>query len=568
MPRRRRSKGVAARLSALNRLLKAKRQRSELETGCIHRAITDLENEKQNGLIWNEAEAVRAVQFCALLRHWQGPCQGQPFKLQPWQEQLIVAPLFGWFREHDGRRRFTESYIEVPRKNGKSFLAAAIALQGLLADRESGPEVYVVATKFDQAMIVFRDAVNSMRQNPQLQKLVTTFKQSLLCPGNSGFLKPICGNPDTIHGLKASRVIADELHSHKTREVYDVVASSRGARSQPLVVGITTAGHDRSSICWELHQRSASVLNRSSSHESFHCFVACADSGDDFRDPRIWRKANPNLGISIKRDYLEEEAEKAFESPAAENTFRNLHLNQWTEQAVRWIPMHAWDECVGDVDARELIGEECYAALDCGNTRDPNALVLAFPRPDGRVALLPFFWIPGESESKRAEQDRAQLLRWAEKGFIRRTSGTTADVDGQIPADILDICELYRVKMLAYDSWGPGEAVIQKLVNGGFPFKKVVKFRQTMANFAAATKEFERLVLSRKLEHGGNPVMRWMASNVAVKTDPSGNYRPDKENSADKIDGIVAAIMGVGLLLTQQQAPVPTFYNTHELESF
>lgn len=562
---KRRSAGVDQRLKALSRLLQEKRPKSELETLCLQRAITDLERERRNGLVWKEDEARRNLAFCRLLQHWQGPLSGKPFLPEAWQEHLIIAPLFGWYRA-DGRRRFTESYVEIPRKNGKTFMASSIALQGLLADGESGPEVYSAATKKEQARIVFRDACNAIRRSP-LAKIATIGKHSILCSANSGHLQPLASEERGLHGLKTSRAVLDELHSHKSRDVYDVLMTSTGARRQPLVVSITTAGHDRTSICWEVHQRSTATLRGDSDNPSFHCYLACADPEDDWRDPATWWKANPNLGVSCFEDKLEDEVAKALASPSHENKFRQLHLNQWTEQAVRWIPMHAWDECVGRVDADELRGRPCYGALDMGNTRDPNALVLAFPRDNGGLALLCWFWAPEDAENQRAEQDRRQLLHWAREGWIRLTDGTVADVEGQIPRDIIEICTQYRVQTLAYDPWGPAEAVIQKIIANGFPIERIVKFRQNFSSFAAPTVDFERLVLSRLLEHGGHPVLRWMAGNVAVKIDEAGNMRPDKKRSADKIDGIVAAIMAAGLALTKQAPATPSYYDDHELEA-
>lgn len=562
----RRSPGVAQRIKALERLLKEKRPKSELETLCIQRAITDLEREKRNGLVWREDEAARNVEFCRLLNHWQGPLAGAPFNLEPWQEHLIIAPLFGWYRSADQRRRFTESYIEVPRKNGKTFMAAALLLQGLVADGESGPEVYALATKKDQAKIVFRDASNAVRKSP-LYKLLNVMQSSILFEANGGFIKPLSNDEGGGHGTKPSRAVIDELHSHRTRDLYDVINTGTGSRRQPLIVSITTAGHDRSSICWEIHQRAVQTLHGNADHQSFHTYIACADPDDDWTDPATWWKANPNLGVSCFEDKLADDCQKAQESPSYENKFRRLHLNQWTEQAVRWIPMHAWDDCVGKVDPDRLRGDPCYAGLDLASTRDVNALVLAFPRRGGRVTLLPFFWVPERAENQRAEQDRAKVMHWAKEGHIRLTDGTVADVDGQIPEDILEICRQYEVRLLGYDPWGCAEAVVQKLVKGGFPLSKITKYRQIMSNLAGPTVEFERLILDRKLAHGGNPVLRWMASNVAVKTDSSGNVRPDKEKSADKIDGIVAAIMAIGVKLLQDEAPTPSYYDTHALES-
>ena len=552
-----RKPGVEARLITLRGLLESERPRSELEALCIQRQIRDFEGEGQNGLVWDEAEAARNVAFFKLLRHWKGQWAGRPFEPEPWQEHLTIAPLFGWKRETDKglRRRFTVGYDEEPRKNGKTFKASGIALQGLMADREPGAEVYAAASTRDQASILFRDAKNVTRQSAPLMSHIKHWQHSITCDELSSFLKPVSSDANTLHGHNIHRAIVDEVHVQPNRELWDTIVTGTGARLDPLVFGITTAGHDRTSLCWELREYSRMVLEGHVDDNTFFAFIACADLEDDPQDPKTWWKANPNLDISISSDYLAREAKKAANSPSYENTFRRLHLNQWTEQSVRWLPMHAWDECGGEVNEAELIGRDCYAGLDLANTRDANALVLAFPFDDGRVKVLTVFWVPEDAKDDRAEYDRKFLDRFVEKGLIRATSGNTADVEGQIPDDIMEVANRFNILKLAYDPWGSGPAVVQKLQGRGFPLDRIVEFRQTVSNFAAPTKELERLVHSRTLEHGRNEVLRWMASNVSVRMDPSGNMRPDKDKSSGKIDGIVALIMALGLKVKAEVQP-------------
>jgi phage terminase large subunit-like protein len=549
---RKRTKGVDARLKALKGLLDSDRPRSALESLCIKRLIHDFEGEGQNGLVWDESEAERNVEFCKLLRHWKGEWGGRQFIPEPHQEHLTLAPLFGWHREtNDGlRRRFTTGYQTEPRKNGKTFTASAISLQGVVADGEPGAECYAAASTRDQAGILFKDAQNVARQSPELMEHFEFFRNSIVCAVHSSILKPVSSEANTLHGHNIHRAVIDELHTQPNRDLWDVIQTGTAARRNPLVFAITTAGHDRTSICWEQHQYASSILDGHHEDDTFFAFIACAEPDDDPFDPATWWKANPNLDISIKSDYLAREAKKAKTSPSYENTFRRLHLNQWTEQSIRWLPMHVWDECGGPVkfDApeyeSELIGRDCYAGLDLASTRDVNSLVLVFPMDDGRYRLLPFFWVPAEAHDDRAESDRRQVKHWATLGLIEQTAGNVADLDGQIPDDVMDICSRFNVLGLAYDPWHAA-AFVQGLERRGFDHARLVEFRQTVASFAEPTKEFERLVAARKIEHGGNPVLRWMASNVAVKIDPAGNLRPDKAKSSDKIDGIVAAIMGL-----------------------
>jgi phage terminase large subunit-like protein len=544
---------VLDRLSAIDQLRQSARPRSVIENLCLDRQENDLRNIGHNGLVWDEDEAQAVVSFSKLLRHWKGEWAAKPFTPEPWQEHLILAPLFGWYRESDNglRRRFNVGYQEVPRKNGKTTSAATLALQGLVADGEHGAEVYCTATTRDQASILFKDSTNMARQSPELSSWMRFWRYSITCDTLNSTLKPLSSDHDALHGLNIHRAVIDELHSHKTRDLWDVLQTSTGARRNPLLFAITTAGYDRASVCWEMREYARMVLEGHHKDDSFFAYVACAEAEDDPFDPATWAKANPNLDISINSDYLAREANKASTSPSYENTFRRLHLNQWTEQSVRWLPMHVWDDCAGIIDEEDLTGRECYAGLDLANTRDINALVLAFPFEGGRVKVLPVFWVPENAKDDRAEYDRRTIEAFISRDLIRATEGDTADVEGQIPDEIMEISGRFNILKLAYDPWGSGPSMVQKLAARGFPADRIMEFRQTVANFAAPTKELERLVHSRKLEHGANAVLRWMASNTAVKVDPSGNMRPDKSKSADKIDGIVALVMALGLKITE-----------------
>ena len=568
-----RSKGVDERLKALDRLLSDGRPRSALELACVQRQISDLESEGRDGLVWDEEAAARTVRFFSLLRHWKGEWGGKPLELQPWQEHSLIAPLFGWKRE-DGLRRFRTGYIEVPRKAGKTTLAAGIALQGLVADSEPGAEVYCAATMRDQASILFRDVKEMI--GPRLRDHVTILANAVVGNAHNSTVKPLSSDYNNLDGLNGHRIIVDELHAHKTRHLWDVLMTAQGARRQPMTVAITTAGYDRGSICWEQRQHAIAATQRGAD-DAYFAFIATTDDDDDWQDPEIWWKANPNLGISPKREHLADLCRQAVESPAAENNFRRKHLNQWTEADVRWIPMQAWDQCGGPFDLSKpagvraveqaMRGRRCTAGLDLSSTRDVNALVLAFDDDNGGVLLLPYMWLPRDAIDQRAEQDGRMVRQWGAAGFIGMTPGNTSDY-GAIRRQVMRCTEMFEVEGLAYDSWGPALALVQGLQDDGFPFSKLVKFRQNMGSYAAPVKEFERLIHSGQLQHGNHPVMRWMASNVTAKIDPAGNIMPDKSRSADKIDGIAASIMAIGLSMGREMEHVGTgeFYEDHELE--
>lgn len=542
------SKAIDDRLLALDALLHSGRPKSALETLCIQRQIADLKNNGNDGLHWDEDEAQRIIEFAKLHHHWKGPLKGTNFIPEPWQEHCLLSPLFGWKTERDGKlvRRFTVGYYEIPRKNGKTFTSSVIANQGLIADGENGPEVYPFASDKNQARRVFEDCKSTIRSSPHLSRICQVFAHHLECKANSGVLRPVASKEGPLHGLNPSRAIADELHAHANRSAWDAILSGMGSRPQPLLTAITTAGYDRSSICYEQHEFSRGILEGTIEEPTQHTYMACADAEDDPFDPLTWAKANPNLGISIEHEFLATEARKAQHSPSYENTFRRLYLNQWTQQSVRWLQMNLWDACKAGFDEEMLRGRKCYAAIDMASTRDVNSLACMFPEDDDEFLLLTWYWVPEDLQDARGEQDRAQVMRWAENGLIRKTSGNVADFDGQIPEDLIEILGTFDCHSLAYDPWGAGEAMVQRLVSMGFPHDRIVKWPQTLSRFAGPTKEFERLVTSGKLKHNGDPVLRWMAGNVAVKEDSSGNIRPDKANSADKIDGIVAAIMALG----------------------
>ena len=494
---------------------------------------------------WFDDDAAdRAVEFFEQLVHVKGPLAGQPFKLEPWQADDIVRPLFGWKRQ-DGTRRYRTAYIEIPRKNGKSTLCAGIALFMLFLDGEQGAEVYSAAGDRDQASLVFDPACEMIRRCPMLAERATIRKsvKRVTFEETHSYYRAIAADVGGSHGYNASGIIFDELHVQKTRDLWDVLQTSTGARRQPLTIAITTAGHDRSSICWELHEYAQGLLDGRLDDPTFLPVIYAAETDDDWTDPATWRKANPNLGVSLSEDYLADQALKAKESAAYENTFRRLHLNQWTEQSVRVIPMDAWRECQPVETAEDLVGESCFAGLDLASTRDVTALALVFPRPEGRFTVLPYFFVPEEIRTDRDRQDRRQGLNFATQGHIEKTPGD--EVDGSyIRERILQLADQFDIEELAFDPWNATH-FIQSLVDAGMPHDAMVKFGQTFANYNEPFKKLLQLVDYRKLDHGGNPVLEWMAGNTAARTDPSGNMRPDKSKSADKIDGICAALMGL-----------------------
>lgn len=489
---------------------------------------------------FDERAALVAERFFErMLVHIEGPLAGQPFVLEPWQRNL-VRDLFGW-KHPDGRRKYRKLYLEVPRGNGKSTFAAGLALLLLAVDGERSAKIYSAAAEKPQAAIVFETAEKMVQASPVLSKRIRPYRNRTMDYMETGSRYiTLSADAYTKHGLNPHGIVFDELHAQPNRELYDVLNTAMGKRRQPIMIMITTAGYDRNSICWEQHEYARQVRDGIIDDPTFLPAIWAADDEDDWTSPETWRKANPNYGVSVREEFLRQECATALASPAYQNTFRRLYLNQWTQQESRWLDMHAWDACSQAVP--DLAGRTCYGGLDLASTTDIAAFVLAFPSAgDGEPTwLLPTFWIPGDNLQERVRRDRVSYDAWVRDGLVVATPGNVIDY-GRIRQHIVDMAQQYDIREIAYDRWGATQ-LSQQLTEDGLT---MVQMGQGFASMAAPTKELLRLVLSRQLGHGGNPVLRWMADNVTVETDAAGNVKPSKAKSRQKIDGIVAAIMGL-----------------------
>jgi len=459
--------------------------------------------------------------------------------LRPWQQQFL-RPLFGTVRPN-GRRQYRTCYVEIPRKQGKSELAAAIALYMLIGDGEQGAEVYSAAVDRDQASLVFNVAAQMVRNDTVLSKRLEIIdsRRRIYDPVTNSIYVAIPAEAAGRHGYNASAVIYDEIHAAPNRDLYDVLTTSTGARAQPLFFVITTAGWDRTSICWELHQYAERVRDGIIDDPSFLPVLYSAPLDADWTDPEVWKSVNPALGDFRSMEEFEIAAKRAIEVPGQQNAFRRLYLCQWTESAARWLPMDAWDQCGGATQADAYA--ECYAGLDLASTTDITALVLWFPHRDGTVDIVPYFWVPEEGVRERARRDGVPYDEWARRGLIFTTPGNITDYD-QIREFIRGLAERYRIREIAYDRWNATQLITQLQEDGA----NCVPVGQGYASLSAPAKEFEALVLGRRIRHGGNPVLRWMAANVAIEGDAAGNIKPSKSKSTERIDGIVSAIMACG----------------------
>lgn len=510
------------------------------------RHLKDLEAARDRGLWFEPRSAEDTLEFFRFLTHSKGEWAGQPLELTPWQ-QFIVGTLFGWKRD-DGTRRFRVAYNEVPRKNGKTTMAAGLGLKLFVADGEPGAEVYAAATKRDQARILWGEAKRMVKGSSALRSRVSVLTANLNIEMTSSKFEPLGADADTMDGLNPHGLLIDELHAHKTRSVVDVLETATGARRQPLQFEITTAGFDRHSVCWEHHDLSVKVLEGLIEDDSWFAYIATIDEGDDWRDPATWAKANPNLGVSLKIDDLQRKCRKAINAPAAQNAFRRLHLDEWTEVETLWLPMEDWDTCGEQFDEAMLEGRICYAGLDLSTKLDITAFVLVFPPEigDERWHVLPRFWVPKANVHERVRRDRVPYDRWIAEGWIQATEGNVVDYDAVV-RQVLDDGQRFKIREIGFDSWNAAH-VATILQGHGF---ELVEMRQGTRTMSGPSKDLEAFVRSRRLNHGGNPVLRWMASNVVVRTDANENYMPCKAKSTGRIDGIVAAIMALGRALVQ-----------------
>lgn len=488
-------------------------------------------------------KAERATKFIRNLKHTKGVWHGVPFDLLPWQDK-IISDIFGTVKEN-GFRQYNTAYVEIPKKNGKSELAAAIALYLTCGDNEWGAEVYGCAADRQQASIVFDVAVDMVDQCPALKKRikpVISQKRLVYMPLGS-YYQVLSSEAFSKHGLNVHGVIFDELHAQPNRELYDVMTKGSGdARMQPLFFLITTAGTDRNSICYEVHQKADDLIRGKKNDPTFYPVIYGIKDEDDWGLEENWYKANPSLGHTIPIEKVRDAYNSAKENPAEENIFRQLRLDQWVKQAVRWMPMDIWDKCSFEVDPEKLKGRECYGGLDLSSTNDITAFVLIFPpiNADDKYYVLPFFWIPEENLKLRVRRDHVPYDAWQKQGFLKTTEGNVIHY-GFIESFIEELGKKYNIKEIAFDRWGAVQ-MVQNLEGLGFT---VVPFGQGYKDMSPPTKELMKLTLEKNLAHGGHPVLTWMMDNIYVRTDPAGNIKPDKEKSTEKIDGAVALIMAL-----------------------
>lgn len=502
------------------------------------RHLDDLSKEKnaEFPFRWDKSFANKICKFVSLMVHTKGEWAGTRINLEPWQCFLLAVP-FGWLRKVDGLRRFREIYNEIPRKNGKSILGAGIGLYMFAGDGEPGAEVYAGATSEKQAWEVFRPARNMCLKNPNFKNYFGIYvgakNLSILADGSR--FEPLIGKPGD--GASPHCAIVDEYHEHPTPELYDAMSTGMGARSQPMLVTITTAGTDTSKPCYDKREESIKVLEGTLENDELFALIYTIDDSDDWTDWRVWQKANPNLGASLYEDYLRSHLRKATQVASRQNIIKCKHLNIWSNAGAAWINMVKWNACRADVSLDDFAGEQCWLGVDLASKIDLTAMMLLFPRGD-EYFLFGRYYLPADTINL---PENAHYQRWVSEGHLTETPGARTDYR-YLMDDLLVFNEKFAIQELAYDP-REAEMLMQEIREQvSFP---CIEINQGPALISEPMKEFEALYLDEKLHHDGDPVLAWQASNVVLKSTKTKAYYPGKERMENKIDGIVASIMAL-----------------------
>ena len=503
---------------------------------------------------YDEEKAQRVIDFISELRHTKGKWAGMQWQWIPWQDKLI-RQLFGMVDE-EGNRQYRTCYCEIPKKQGKTELGAAIALYLLIADNEKGAEVYSAAGDREQASLVFNASANMVEQDFTLKNNLAVLRSTkrIVNYERNSFYHALSSEAFSKHGFNVHGCIFDEIHVQKNREFFDVLKDGAGdARTQPLMFIITTAGiHDVNSIAWEVREYARKVKEGIIKDDRWLAIIYSLPMDADWEDEENWKKVNPSLGYTVTIDKLRDAYVEVKNMPTKQNNFRRLRLDQWVSQVTRWLDVAFWDKCDSPLNMSKLKGMQCWAGLDMSSSIDITALVLVFPRENGFYDILPFLWVPEERIEERSNKDKVPYDVWVREGYMYATPGNTVDYSF-IEAKIEMLFEIYNIRAIAYDRWG-AEYITQRLELKGIT---VVPFGQGFKSLSYPTKEFQKLVMKSKMRHGNNPVMRWMFDNIAMEMDAAENIKITKKKSTGRVDGMVALVMGLdGALRIENETSV------------
>lgn len=498
--------------------------------------------------MYDSTKAERVIKFIErITTHTKGELAKQPFLLEDFQKK-VIRDIFGNVNE-EGNRIVREAFLFWPRKNGKTNFLAALGLYLLVSDNEPGAEIIVCAADRSQAGMIHEIQKQMVIQSPLLSERVKVYRNSIVAKDGS-FIQARSADADTAHGYNAHAVLFDELHSQPNRELYEVMKTSSGARRQPLFFSISTAGYNKESICYEVYDYAKKVRDGIITDETFYPHIFEADLEDDIYDIATWKKANPGFGVTIKAEYIEAQAKKAKALTTYENTFRRLHLNQWTTSEVRWISDEDFMSCSEKIDRNSLAGRPCFAGLDLASTEDLTALCLVFPpvEEDEPFKTLLWSWVTEAAVERRHGKTGADYSKFIGRGELTVTDGNVTDYR-YISKVIYELAELYDFKAIAFDRWN-SSSLITELVDEGLPCEP---YGQGFASMSPAIKQLEIFIKSGQILHDENNLLRWCVSNVQAKSDPAGNLKFDKSKSTDKIDAAQAWAMAVGIWLAKHR---------------
>jgi len=500
------------------------------------------------GYVYDQARADRVIKFIETLCVMsKGEWAGKPMQLLDWQKRDIIEPLFGWV-DSQGRRRYRTAAIYTPKKQGKSTMLSALALYFLLGDQEPGAEVISAASDRAQAGIIAREAASMVRASPSLSRVLEVIdsRNTIIHKASNSRYTVISADSFRAEGLNASAVLLDETHSQRDTKLYDALRYAGAARRSPIVISISTAGYDRrpTALWWQLWQYAEKTMASPAHDPSFFGKIYAADPDPSkWFDEDQWFKANPSLGITVSLDSFRADAVQAQKNPSALNQWARYRINVPTETDKRWFSPEVWAACGGELE--QLDARPCFAGLDLASNRDITAAVFLYKSPDGSYDIDPMFWVPEDAVAEREAKDRIPYTQWIREGFVRTTPGARLDHD-TVAAQIVAYAKTHNVRKIGADPWNLGN-IASKLQSEGL---EVVGIGQNTGSLSAPSKLLESLLYDKRLRHGGNPVLTWMAGNVALYTDSNGNIKPDKARSTEKIDGIVALIMGLALAST------------------
>lgn len=532
---------------------------------------------------YDPAAADKVLKFISYIHHYKGEFgvtpthpTGRPFIMLPWQEHELMRPVYGWktlerAKDSDGfeteelipcaatvenqlvvggtctcPRLHRTAYMECAKKQGKTQIGAGIAGYGAFGDGEPAAEVYTYAADKDQAKLAF-DALAygiGYKGNPFKKRGILSYTNLVKNKRTGSFVKVQSSEVRTKHGPNAQVVIFDELHAQANRELWDVVVHGVAARRQPLVIALTTAGWDRNSICWEIHEYVRQLAEGVIEDPQYFGVIYCAEEDEDWTDPGVWRKAAPSLGVTVSETYYESKCREARQMPTAQNAFRQLFLSQWTQQAVRAIPLEKWDACNVPVDLVKLQKEVAFGGLDLSATTDMTAFSLVFPDEQDIIDVALWYFMPEENLKLKMRRDKVPYQRWADLNYVELIPGPTIR-HGPVKRAIMELRDLYDIREIGYDPWSAPELVASLEEER----VKLFPVRQGYASLSAPTKELLRRIYLGTIRHGGNPVLRWNADNAAAITDSNENVRFDKSKAAGRIDGIVATVMAIDAML-------------------